>query len=52
MSAIGYRRIAVDKVSQLDRESMLEMVVRGDSSRDMVRAVFRFDTRLPNIYMA
>ena len=24
---------------------MLEMVVRGDSSRDMVKAVFRFDTR-------
>ena len=53
LAARGYRRnsveCAIGKVRQLDRESMLERVVREDDSRDRVRAVFRFDTRLPNL---
>ena len=40
---------AVDKVRQLDRNTMLERVDRPDSSRDRVRAVFKFDRRLPNL---
>ena len=53
LQARGYRKKvvenAVDKVRQLDRNTILEKVNRIDTSRERVRAVFRFDRRLPNL---
>lgn len=50
----GYRRrvvdSALDRVRLLDREVMLEKVVKVDQGmQDRVRAVFRFDRRLPDL---
>ena len=53
LQARGYRRKmvenAVDRVRQLDRNTMLERVSRTDTSSERVRAVFKFDRRLPNL---
>jgi hypothetical protein len=49
----GYRSKVIDsaisRVKQLNRSDILEKVVRVDMSKDRVRAVFRFDMRLPNL---
>ena len=49
----GYRGKVIDsaisRVKQLNRSDILEKVVRVDKSKDRVRAVFRFDMRLPNL---
>ena len=51
--ARGYRKraveSAVDRVRQLDRDSILEKVIRLDNNSDRVRAVFKFDRRLPSL---
>ena len=49
----GYRSKAIDsafdKVRDLDREDILKKVVREDTNKDRVNAVFKFDKRLPNL---
>ena len=41
---------ALERVRTLERSSMLEKVVRQNSeARDRVRAIFKFDRRLPNL---
>ena len=41
---------ALERVRALERSSMLEKVVRQDTeARDRVRAIFKFDRRLPNL---
>ena len=49
----GYRRKiidnAIDKVKELRREEILEKVVREDKNNNRVRAVFRYDRRLPDV---
>ena len=54
MKERGYRRrvveSALERVRGLEREAMLEKVVReNDKVLDRVRAIFRFDRRLPNL---
>ena len=39
----------MDKVRQLNREDVLEKVARKDNNTNRVRAIFRFDSRLPNL---
>ena len=36
-------------LSVLSRENILQRVVRDDNTNDQVRAMFRFDKRLPNL---
>ena len=49
----GYRPKLIDqafnKIRGLDRETTLTKVVRADTNEGRVRAVFRFDLRLPNL---
>ena len=49
--ARGYRRRAVEnaiaKVRVLDRQDILSKVIRVNNNSDRVRAVFKFDRRLP-----
>ena len=49
----GYRSKAVDsafeKVRQLDRDTILRKVDRDDTNVERVKAVFKFDKRLPNL---
>ena len=49
----GYRPKLIDqafnKIRGLDREATLAKVVRADTNEGRVRAVFRFDLRLPNL---
>ena len=40
---------AFERVRQLERDTILERVVREDSSIHRVRAIFKFDMRLPNL---
>ena len=40
---------AIDRVRSMDRETMLRRVVRVDKQENRVRAVFKFDSRLPNL---
>ena len=49
----GYRSKVIDqafnKIRGLDKETTLTKVVRADTNGGRVRAVFRFDLRLPNL---
>ena len=49
----GYRGRMVDnaitKVKQLKREDILQRVTREDNNLGRVRAVLRFDRRMPNV---
>ena len=49
----GYRRVGIDsaieKVKQLERSDILERVVRENNCMNRVKAVFKFDMRLPNL---
>ena len=49
----GYRRVGIDsaieKVKQLERSDILERVVRENNCMSRVKAVFKFDMRLPNL---
>ena len=40
---------AIEKVKMLDRSSVLAKVVREDQTQDRVRAIFRYDKRLPDL---
>ena len=39
---------AIEKVKQLNREQVLQRVQRFENHGNRVKAVFKFDTRLPN----
>ena len=39
----------MNNVRQLNREDVLEKVARKDNNTNRVRAIFRFDSRLPNL---
>ena len=49
----GYRRkiidYAIDRVKELRREAILDKVVREDKNNNRVRAVLRYDRRLPDV---
>ena len=40
---------SIDKVKDLRREDILKKVVQTEKNKNLVRAVFRYDMRLPDV---